>query len=51
MLGTRCAAVGGVLVRKRLRTGTTVALLPLFLDLKLKLLAEAPSLERGIPGE
>ena len=48
ILGARCAAVGCVLVRKRLRTGTTIALLPLILVLKFKLVAEAP---RESPGE
>ena len=48
ILGTRCAAAGGVLVRNRLRAGTTIALLPLFLDLTLKFPAEAP---RESPGE
>ena len=37
MLGTRCAAAGGVLVRNCRLTGTTIVLLPLFL-----LLADAP---------
>ena len=36
MLGTRCAAASGVLVRNRLRTGTTIVLLPLFLAPRIK---------------
>ena len=43
MLGTRCAAAGGVLVRNRRRTGGTVVLLPLFLFFRFKLPADAPS--------
>ena len=42
MLGFRCATVGGVLVRSRLRTGITMVLLPLLPDLKFKLVAEVP---------
>ena len=37
MLGTLCVAACRVLVRNRLRTGTTIVLLPLFLDLMLRL--------------
>ena len=47
MLGARCAAAGGVLVRKRHRTGTTIVLLPLFLLFKFKLPADAPSESPG----
>ena len=42
MLGTRCAAAGGVLVRNRRCTGTTIMLLPLFLLLRFKFPADAP---------
>ena len=48
MLGTRCAAAGGVLFRNRLLTGTTIVLLPLFLILRFMLPADAP---RESPGE
>ena len=47
MLGTRCAAAGGVLVRNRLLTGTTMVLLPLFLLFKFRLPADAPSESPG----
>ena len=47
-LGTRWAVAGGVLVPRRLHTGTTMALLPFFLARTLTLLAEAP---KESPGE
>ena len=46
MLGTRCAAAGGVLARNRLCTGTTIVPLPLFLLLRFMLPADGES-----PGE
>ena len=48
MLGTVYAAAGGVLVGKRRCTGITMVLLPLFLDRRFKLLAEAT---KRSPGE
>ena len=48
MLGTRCAAAGGVLFRNRLLTGTAIVLLLRFLLLRLILPADAP---RESPGE
>ena len=47
MLGTRCAAASGVLVRNRRRTGTTIVLLPLFLLFRFTLPADAPSESPG----
>ena len=48
MLGTRCAAAGGVLARNRRLAGTTIVLLPLFLLLRFMLAGDAP---RESPGE
>ena len=42
-LGALCCATGGVLVRRRLRTGTTMLLLPLLRTHRLRFPAEAPS--------
>ena len=47
MLGTRCAAAGGVLVRRRLRAGIAIVLLPLFLLFKFMFPADAPSESPG----
>ena len=47
MLGIRCAAAGGVLVRNLRLTGRTIALLPLFLLFRFKLPADAPSESPG----
>ena len=47
ILGARCAATGGVLIRNRPRTGTTIVLLPLFLVLRLRFPAGAPRESAG----
>ena len=47
MLGTRCAAAGGVLVLNRLRTGATIALLPLFPVLRIRFAEAAPRERAG----